>query len=40
MRTGRGNAVEDGNLGEVRQWRIFFWETDLHVSDDSDHCRL
>jgi hypothetical protein len=33
-------VVDDGDLGEVRQWRLFFWEADLQVSDESDHCRL
>jgi hypothetical protein len=24
----------------VQQWRLFFWEADLQVSDESDHCGL
>jgi hypothetical protein len=39
-RTGRGDAAEDGDLDEVRQWLLFFSEADLHVGDESDHCGL
>jgi hypothetical protein len=32
-----GEAADDGNLGEVRQWRVLFWDMDLHGGDGDDH---
>jgi hypothetical protein len=39
-RTRLGEAALSGELNEGRQWRLFFWEADLHVGDESDHCGL
>jgi hypothetical protein len=36
MATGRGDAAEDGDLGDGRKWQILLRDTDLHVGDESD----
>jgi hypothetical protein len=40
MRTRLGEAALSGELNERRQWQLFFWEVDLYVGDESDHCGL